>query len=323
MMKKLGGFVVFCGILLVLAIGVFSLWGCEQTADTTTTETVVPAPENPPPEIVPPVYVPEAPEMLIPVATLVDSDGGADWWCPGYWAKEIGDYRRWQYVLKWVPEPDGASTADVVAAMNDVFDKWMKYEALMDPRPTRGSVSPSGDGIIRGPLADSIFDVAVNKKLKDGVVFMRYWLSEPYGPGGKPTVAAWWNPEYRSYRETAYTAARMYFRDMLAEIKQSPYYDARVTDADGTRNSPLKPLYTRIANFIAEGSNVNHASPYMNLDDFYWYAPGDFGTASEVPSTTSVSIDPRRSDPLYEIYFGFIPDADWENYINPATALYQ
>ena len=193
----------------------------------------------------------------------------------------------------------------------------------MEPRPILGSVPSTADRVDY-PAGNNIniFDVAADKKLKDNVVFMRYWLpGEPYGPGGKLTVAAWQNPDYRQYRETAYTAARMYFRDMLAEIKQSPYYDARVTDADGTRNSPLKPLYTRIANFIAEGSNVNHASPYMNLDDFYWYAPGDFG--AEVPSTTSVSIDPVRSDPLYEIYFGFIPDADYENYINPNKALYQ
>jgi hypothetical protein len=306
--------IALCGAL-ALAFAVFSLAGCEQTGAVTTPDTVVPAPENPPPEIVPPVYGPESPEALIPVATIVDSDGGADWWCPGDWAQEIGDYRRWQYVLKWVQEPAGVSTADIVAALNDVFDKWREFEMLMDPRPhiDYSKKLSSGD----------YFDVAVNKQLKDGVVFQRYWPPEPYGPGGKLTVAAWQDLGQLPYRGTAYTAARTYFRGMLAEIKQSPYYDVRITDAGGTGPSPLKPLYTHIANFIAEGSDVNHAPPYMNLEDFYWCEPGDLGTFSEVPSTTSVSIDLRMSDPLYEIYFGFIPDADYENYINPATALYQ
>jgi hypothetical protein len=267
---------------------------------------------------------PAAPPVLIPVATVIDnyasgilgSQRAEDWW-PGYWDDRAGiwTYRRWKYILQW-QEAEPSDEERIAAAMDDALAKWIDYELLIDPRPTLGSIVAGK--VIR--TAPDIFDVAVNKKLKDGVVFMRYIDLYMFDYTRGPASVENWralNATYFSYRPAAYNDALKYFQDILARIAQSPYKD----DAD----SPLSKLYTRIANFIKKGPKEvpNDFLGYdgtawaQGNDGFYWYDP-----VSGNPSTTSVSIDPQYSGPLYEIYFGFMPETNGMNYEYPDRALY-
>jgi hypothetical protein len=303
---------VLIAVLLIIAAGV-ALAGCEllgagdgiTTDDTTGVE-----------------FGPSVPDTAarIPSASIkddyasppprADDDWPGEW---GFFSEANQRYHRWKFFLYWGPREDWiVDEAGLIRGLENALAKWNEFEVLMDPRP---HIDPKQ----LPPGADK-FNVAVNKQFKENVIFMRYWIPEDLGPNGKLTVAKWQDATKLLARKTAYDNAKAYFENMLLEIKQSPYYDYVITEANGsTRPSPIKIMYGRIEAFIKEGSGVT----YSNLADFWWYEPRDFGITSDVPSTSSVSIDYRKSSPLYEIYFGFIPEANSTNYFSPANAQYK
>jgi hypothetical protein len=263
-------------MLFSLIFALLSLSGCDMQPE-----------EDPPP---PPPPLPKG----IPVASIRDSNGNE----PAAGVTS-GNYR---FEIKWeeydYTEP--LDSAENITALQAASTKWGEYKNLLEARPFYPPRPPlpwvGGLGGLGG--SSNTFDVWYEPstgvyKLDNNpgmmqLVIQRFWLPA----WGTLTTANW--AAHRADRVAAFKKARAQIETLMATVKASPFYDVV---APNTKEY-LHDLHDAMEQFI----RVPASGLYT---DYGPWTAGNLASSGSSRYTTKLP-----SYPLYELYFGHIPERE-------------
>jgi hypothetical protein len=192
-----------------------------------------------------------------------------------------------QFSLQWQPSNDNTLDSPAnISALKATYNKWDDYESFVDTLPF---YRPTGEQSKQYEVwVELDGNMALNNNASGGeLVIRRYWNNE----WGKLTTATW--TAKRTEREAAFKTAKAQIEKMMADIKESPFWNTSYEDDDGPV-FPLQQLHARMGNFIKEPSAVT-----LYTDRGTW---GD-----DERSGAATILSPAKTGPLYELYFGHIP----------------
>jgi hypothetical protein len=216
------------------------------------------------------------------------------------------EVERWQFVREWKNE--GPRTdAQIEAALTDVYNEWQIWKQAFDPLP----YFSSGAGDYTGPNKyvppeESNWNneneigygatMRLNQTDKLKINFARYWPPASKVPSGltKYLSKESWNDTVKSLppRITAYNTVKAEIEAIMADLEASLLYPVTVT-LGGNTFQALQEVRDDLADVIKVGAGAVTG----NLTKFEWNNPDK-----------KVSINSNTSGPLYEAYFGFVPD---------------
>jgi hypothetical protein len=186
-------------------------------------------------------------------------------------------------------------------SLKTTSDEWNDFVAASDPLPFL--VVSGGQSKQYAVWTESNGTMVLNNSGATGnLVIPRYW--EP--AWGTLTVGTW--PGTNAQRKAAFLEAKGKIEALMADMKASGFYEVSYTE-DGKQVFPLKDLHASMGDFIkvpTTGTLYTDRGPW-GADD--WDNRG--GT----------QLHPTKTGPLYELYFGHIPERD-EYYLQSDDAEY-
>jgi hypothetical protein len=186
---------------------------------------------------------------------------------------------------------------DTIDKLKDVYDKWLDYVAPMDALPFLS-------GGKTGSKVYSVWTESEGGALLDNtgqLVIPRYWDKA----WGELTKTNW--TDHLDGRVTAFEAAKKRIEDQMAALKTSAFWEVSYEEDGDDPVFPLQKLHESMENFIKV--------PSTGLSD---RGPWDKDERDEGSGMTI--LNPAKTGPLYELYFGHIPAKN--EYVDQSNPVY-
>ncbi|GHU98678.1 hypothetical protein FACS189483_06990 [Spirochaetia bacterium] len=222
-------------------------------------------------------------------------------------------------MLPYVATDPKAQANQTLVVLEQLFEKWMEYQILIDPRPfydpdkdgkaTDSNTGQSAYHVLKF-TAPNTNDWHLDNKdstVTGDIVIHRYWpnLTDALGAPVAPDVEMWYASE--TTRAKAFKKAAAEVDGMIASIKASPLYTAgpKITIYGPTngiaqeQNNPLYDLIPAMEYVISYNPPLEQCLQRTGFD----YPESGY-------PLRPVVLNSNLTGPLYEYYLGYIPYID-------------